>query len=124
MNVETHRRPFGRHIRSLRRARGFTQERLAESSQLSADTIRRLEQGGFSPSLDTLSKLCRGLSISMVTLFESFELNHDRERKLLVDLVGGRSPCEIEMITRVVQTLVEGLDAVVDGRTALADDGD
>ncbi|HLT35877.1 MAG TPA: helix-turn-helix transcriptional regulator, partial [Enhygromyxa sp.] len=47
-------RPFGRHVRSLRRARGMTQEVLAQRSGLSADTIRRLEHGSFSPSLETL----------------------------------------------------------------------
>lgn len=47
--------PFGSHVRMLRCARGLTQEVLAELSKLSADTIRRLERGSFSPSLDTLS---------------------------------------------------------------------
>src|SRR5690606_31169914 len=67
-------RPFGQHVRSLRRARGMTQEVLAERSRLSADTIRRLEHGSFSPSLDTLKKLCTGLSLPLSRLFESFEL--------------------------------------------------
>ncbi len=65
---------FGRHVRSCRRARGQTQEALAEISSLSADTIRRLEHGGFSPSLDTLCKLCGGFDMQLSTLFWSFEL--------------------------------------------------
>ena len=51
------KRNFGRHIRSLRKARGMTQERLAEKCGVAVDTIRRLETGSFSPSLDTLTKV-------------------------------------------------------------------
>lgn len=65
---------FGEHIRSLRRARGLTQEAVAERSGLSVDTVRRLEAGTFSPSLDTLRKLCAGLDLMLSTLFESYEL--------------------------------------------------
>src|SRR5690606_6283845 len=67
-------RSFGRHVLSLRRARGMTQEVLAERSGLAVDTIRRLEHGSFSPSLDTLRKLCMGLDLMLSTLFETFEL--------------------------------------------------
>src|SRR5690606_4676203 len=77
----SNKQPFGQHVRALRRARGVTQDRLAELSKLSADTIRRLEHGAFSPSLETLNKLCGGLGISLTTLFDSFELNDGRERK-------------------------------------------
>jgi len=49
----------------------LTQEALAELSGLSADTIRRLEQGSFSPSLDTLRKSCRGFDMLLSTLFEA-----------------------------------------------------
>jgi len=108
----SNKQPFGQHVRALRRARGVTQDRLAELSKLSADTIRRLEHGAFSPSLETLNKLCGGLGISLTTLFDSFELNDGRERKLLVDLVASRSVREVEMITRVVRTLVDELDAI------------
>ena len=47
-------REFGKHVRSLRRARGVTQDALAQRSGLSADTIRRIEHGSFSASIDTL----------------------------------------------------------------------
>jgi transcriptional regulator with XRE-family HTH domain len=75
---------FGRHIRSCRLARGLTQEALAEASGLSADTIRRLERGSFSPSFDTLRKLCGAFDMLLSTLFESFELGkRDGPRELI-----------------------------------------
>lgn len=120
----SHGRPFGRHVRSLRRARGLTQERLAELSNLSADTIRRLEHGSFSPSLETLTKLCVGLDITLTTLFDSFELEDGKERRLLLDLVASRSPREVELITRVVRTLVDELDAIAAERERTDDNDD
>ena len=78
---------FGRHVRSCRRARGLTQEELAESCGLSADTIRRLEQGSFSPSLDTLRKLCKGLDLRLSTLFEGFELGERDTRREFSDAI-------------------------------------
>lgn len=110
---------FGRHVRSLRRARGVTQERLAELSRLSPDTVRRLEHGAFSPSLETLHKLCAGLDVTLSTLFETFELNDNEERKLLLDLIASRPPREVAMLTRLVRALI----AELEGLAARDDEG-
>lgn len=103
-------RQFGRHVRSLRGARGFTQESLAERCGLSTDTIRRLEHGSLSPSLDTLGKLTKGLTLLLSTLFRSFELDERDPGQELLDLVSMRSPEEIELATRVLRALFEELD--------------
>src|SRR5690606_6371367 len=105
-------RRFGRHVRSLRRARGQTQDQLAERSALSADTIRRLEHGSFSPSLETLRKLCTGLDLQLSTLFEAFELGARSESRELVDLLAFRSQRELIMATRMLRALFEELDAM------------
>lgn len=103
-------RGFGRHVRSLRRARGHTQEVLADRCGLSADTIRRLEHGSFSPSLDTLHKLCGGLDLQLSTLFESYELGESRRAAELIDLVSSHSDARIKLATSVVRALFDGLD--------------
>jgi transcriptional regulator with XRE-family HTH domain len=113
---------FGRHVRSLRRARGQTQEVLAERSGLSADTIRRLEHGAFSPSLETLRKLCVGLDLMLSTLFESFELGARDESRELTDLLAGRSPREIVLATQVLRALFDELDAMQRDDCEEADD--
>lgn len=100
-------RSFGSHVRSLRRARGMTQELLAERSQLSADTIRRLEHGSFSPSLETLRKLCMGLDLMLSTLFESFDVGDRNHARELLDLLSGRSPRELMLAMRVLRALFE-----------------
>lgn len=103
---------FGRHVRSLRRARGITQEVLADRSGLSADTIRRLEHGAFSPSLETLRKLCVGLDLMLSTLFESYELGARCERRELEDLLATRTARELVMATRILRSLFDELDAI------------
>ncbi len=106
---------FGRHIRSLRLARGMTQDMLADRSALSADTIRRLEHGNFSPSLETVRKLCNGLDLKMSTLFESYELGGRNEVRELVDLLSTRSPRELVMANRVLRSFFLELDVLVHG---------
>ena len=105
-------RHFGVHIRRLRKCRGLTQEQLAERSSLSADTIRRLEHGSFSPSLTTLIKLCKGLDLLLSTLFDSFELGVRSESRELLDLLAGRSPKEVELAISVLRVLFDQLDAL------------
>ncbi len=105
-------RNFGRHLRSLRKARGMTQEVLANRSGLSADTIRRREHGNFSPSLETLRKLSVGLDLVLSTLFESFELGTRDENRELVDLLATRSPRELILAMRVLRALFNELDGI------------
>lgn len=101
---------FGKHVRSLRRARGVTQDALANRSGLSADTIRRIEHGSFSASIDTLRKLCSGLGVAPSTLFESFELGRTDERRELFDLISSRTASELVLVARVVRVLLDEID--------------
>ena len=97
---------FGRHVRSCRKARGYTQETLAETSGLSADTIRRLEHGSFSPSLVTLHKLCAGLDISLSTLFEAYELGERRVHREVLDLLGRMGLEDQLLLLRLIPLLL------------------
>ena len=96
----------------------MTQDALAQRSGLSADTIRRIEHGSFSASIDTIRKLCSGLGVAPSTLFESFELGRTDERRELFDLIAARSNEEIALIARVVRVLLDELDTLAAARTA------
>ncbi len=98
---------FGGHVRKLRLSRGLTQEDLAESSELSVDAIRRIERGAFSPSLDTLRKLCVGLDISLRTLFQGFERPRTDDVAEICDYLQGRNPREVQLAWRVVRAMFE-----------------
>ena len=80
---------------------------IAERSGLSADTIRRLELGNFSPSLDTLRKLCDGLDLMLSTLFASFELGEVDEARELTDLLSKMTPRKLRLGLRLLRSLAE-----------------
>ncbi len=98
---------FGGHIRKLRQARKLTQEELAERSDLSVDAVRRIERGAFSPSLDTLRKLCNGLEISFRTLFSDFERQRRDYVAEICDYLEGRSPRDVQLAWRVVRAMFD-----------------
>jgi transcriptional regulator with XRE-family HTH domain len=102
----------------------MTQEVLAERSGLSADTIRRLEHGSFSPSLETLRKLCVGLDLMLSTLFAAFELGARNESRELADLLATRTPRELILATTVLRALFDELDAIAAERAEAADESE
>jgi transcriptional regulator with XRE-family HTH domain len=115
---------FGPYLRRLRRVRGLTQDELAERSGLSADTVRRLEHDTFSPSLDTLIKLCEGLSLSLSTLFLAFELDEREDAREIRDLLGSRSPRDYRLAHRMLRALFNELDGEAsDDGSEPSDDG-
>jgi len=58
----------GRRIRSLREAKGISQEILAERSRLHRTYIGGVERGLRNPSLKSLSRIAKGLSIGVAEL--------------------------------------------------------
>ena len=96
---------FGSNIRQLRISRGLTQEALAEGSNLSVDAIRRVEKGSISPSLNTLSRLADGLSISLSTLFATFDGRRRNGVEELADFLNRRSAKEIRLASRLIIAL-------------------
>ena len=55
---------FGRRLREIRKERGFTQEALAESADLSGNYISDLELGLKVPSLTILVRLSQALGVA------------------------------------------------------------
>ncbi len=100
-------RRFGTHIRALREARHLTQEALAERSDLSVDAIRRIERGAFSPSLNTLEGLAKGLSVSLSTLFVGFDRGRRDDVAEVADYLATRNAREVRTVWRVVRALFD-----------------
>lgn len=94
-------------MRSLRRARGWTQDELAKRGKLSVDTIRRIEHGSFSPSLETLRRLCAGLGLGLPTFFAALELGDAPDDLALVDALRAMSPRARLIALRLCSTLLE-----------------
>ena len=89
----------------------MTQEQLAEKSGVAVDTVRRLEAGSFSPSLDTLIKVGAGMSLRLSTMFESCELGATACTRELADLIASRSRRDLDLASRVLRSIFDELDA-------------
>ena len=61
---------FGRRLRSIRSARGLTQQQLGEAADLSYKYLGAIERGEENPSLKVISKLASALGVEMRDLFE------------------------------------------------------
>lgn len=63
------RRLVGKHIRLLRKAKGWSQEELGENAALSYKFIGEIERGIVNPSLDTLLGISNALNVELPKLF-------------------------------------------------------
>lgn len=77
MDATTLKSLFGRRIRSIRKLRDLTQEELAESSQLSAEYISKLERGQASPSFEVIVQIANALEVDPSELFNFSDLRTD-----------------------------------------------
>ncbi len=62
---------FGQRVRYYRKNRGLSQEQLAEMCDLHPTYIGQLERGEKNASLETIMRVCSGLSVSPEVLFEN-----------------------------------------------------
>ncbi|MBD5102049.1 MAG: helix-turn-helix transcriptional regulator [Subdoligranulum sp.] len=83
---------LGKKIRALRRARGWTQEQLAEYAELHVSYIVLLEKGANRATIETLEKLSKAFGISISDLVQSLDETKDdpaqgQLRELLEDFL-------------------------------------
>jgi len=64
---------FGKRLAELRRARGFTQESLAEKADVTALTVSYIEQGRQWPRVTTMHRLAKCLNVSIEELFKGLK---------------------------------------------------
>lgn len=64
------KRQFGQRIRFLRLQKQMTQEKLAETADISTDFLSLIERGRNAPSFDTLEKLAAALEVQVHQLFK------------------------------------------------------
>ena len=69
----THRKAIGEKIRTLRRARGWTQETLARKTKMDSGYLSTLELGQVTISMDNLLKIARALKTTLSELVQGIE---------------------------------------------------
>jgi len=64
---------FAANLRRIREESGFSQEKLALESDLSMGHVSKIDRGDCEPGVRTVSKLARGLGVSVAALFEGID---------------------------------------------------
>lgn len=84
-SVQRRRLSFAATVRARRKSLGLSQEKLAEKAGCDRQSINRVENAAYSPSLDRIFKLADALERSLPDLFHDFD-DVDRGRS------GAREP--------------------------------
>jgi transcriptional regulator with XRE-family HTH domain len=67
--VASLRKKFGQHLRFIRAQRRMTQERFAETLDISVDFLSLIERGVSAPSFETLERMAKRLRLPVAELF-------------------------------------------------------
>ncbi|AIQ72416.1 MULTISPECIES: helix-turn-helix domain-containing protein [Paenibacillus] len=103
----------GNRIRELRKAKGWTQEQLAEAASLHYSYIGGVERGDRNISLETLEKIIAAFDVPAI---EFFRFEDETQRRKALDehmaLLSSKSAEEIAALTRVTREVIAatGLD--------------
>lgn len=103
-------RHIGARLKEERRRMGYTQEQLAERSDLSANFIAHLERGSRRPSLDTLMSLSGLLEVPVVRFFEFEPVKAHRETesslvRRLCRLVRRADPGRVKLVVSLMEEM-------------------
>lgn len=98
---------FGKKIKSIRRARDITQEKLADLSGLSLQYIGEIERGRRNPSLTSIEQLSRALDLPMSELFslEEFRLSPDELKAILIRQIESADEDRLRTFFNIAQTI-------------------
>lgn len=61
---------FGKVLREVRKAKGFSQQELADNCNIERTYISRIERGLHLPSLEAIFKICEVLKVDPATLIK------------------------------------------------------
>ncbi|MDI6881047.1 MAG: helix-turn-helix transcriptional regulator [Desulfitobacteriaceae bacterium] len=103
------RKLVGYNIRNCRRAKGFTQERLAEMLGVSGAYIGYIERGSKGPSLELLAKIAASLTVEPAALLTSYNAK-ERELDQLTAVLSGKEVQQVRFIREVAQAYFRSLE--------------
>jgi transcriptional regulator with XRE-family HTH domain len=111
--MTTIKKKFGVHLFQLRNKAGMTQARLAERTNLSVDSISRIERGERAPSLESIEKISNALKIKSLELlnFDDEEIaalsENPSESLELWKLLRSKRPKQVKKITEIAKIILE-----------------
>ena len=73
---------LGKRIQSIRRSKGFTQQKLGERTEINYKHIGEIERGRQNPSLALVQKIAEGLDVELIDLFLFEHATASREKNI------------------------------------------
>lgn len=101
---------IGNNLRFFRKARGFTQEHLAQRVQVSPSYIGYLERGEKTPSLDLLHRLAQALGIESAQLLQGTEAVDNPDLHRLMLLLADKEPRDIQFLHDVAMAYFKAIE--------------
>jgi transcriptional regulator with XRE-family HTH domain len=100
---------LGARIRELRKARGLTQDQLAEILGVEQKYVSLMEHGKSYPSLDRLMRIAETLKVPLPSLFEFNHLTGEVERVAqLEEMLRELGEKDQQKIFKIVKVFMEG----------------
>lgn len=100
------------NIKLYRKRENLTQLELAEQTELSLDSIKRVEGGKRTMSLDNFLRIADALSVPLsFLLYDQVEVIPDSERILCA--LEGKSQKQREYLLHMLQEMAEGMDKLL-----------
>lgn len=95
-------------LRQLRLDHDLTQEVLAAKAGISADAVRRLERGAFSPTVRLLTQLAGAFNTTVSELVDFGEGKAGARLTGLKSLLAGRSERDVALVLRLARAALSG----------------
>ena len=100
-------RGLGGRIKEIRKARGVTQETLAERIEMSPQYLSRIEGGHQSPSVEMLAKLADTLEVELWEFFDFGQPGTIKEfRETVRKVAQGANEEQLRMALKVFRAVV------------------
>lgn len=97
---------LGERVRSLRKARDWTLNQLAERVGVSVGMISHIERGAKDPSLDTIERIAEAFSISPGLLLDpSLDLDRLRRVSHLFSKLDRLQDDQLELVARLIDQM-------------------
>ena len=108
------RKTISEQVRKYRKARGFSQARLAEVASISEDSVWAIERQKSTPSVETLEQLSQALNVRLPDLLlpddEIVESEADQELERLKAFLKVRDIEDIRMVQDIVQRIFKRIE--------------
>lgn len=100
------------NVRLYRKLKNLTQLELAEKANLSVDSIKRMESGSRTISLEKFMRIAEALEVPIVyILYENLKIIPLEER--INNILSGKSEKQQRYLIHMLEKMAEGLDNLI-----------